>query len=123
MDACRKACDLSNYYLNALLQLVNDPTASFCPQTHLFASSNPLLPSLLTPRQLQVLIHLTDISTVYSYCERLVETLAQCIRGAREQMHVLAEQGVLHEERHGYIMKSTRSIADNILADIMSLKS
>lgn len=98
MDACRKACDLSNYYLNALLQLVNDPTACFCPQTHLFSSSNPLLPSLLTPRQLQVLIQLTDISTVYSYCKRLVETLAQCIRGAREQMHVLAEQGVLHEE-------------------------
>lgn len=95
MTACRKACDLSNYYANTLLQLVNDPSTSFCPQSCLFTAGDALIPSLLTSTQLHALIQLTDIPTVYSYCERLIEVLEQCIRGAHVQMNVLADQGIL----------------------------
>ena len=95
MAACRKACDLPNYYANILLQLVNDPSTSFCPQSRLFTAGDALIPSLLTPAQLHALIQLTDIPTVYHYCERLIEVLEQCIRGACEQIRVLADQGIL----------------------------
>ena len=95
MTACKKSCDLPNYYANILLQLVNDPSVSFCPQTRLFTSGDALIPSLLTSTQLHALIQLTDIPTVYNYCERLIEVLEQCVRGAREQMYVLANQGIL----------------------------
>ena len=95
MTACRKTCDLPNYYANILLQLVNDPSTSFCPQSRLFTAGDALIPSLLTPVQLHALIQLTDIPTVYHYCERLIEVLEQCVRGARGQMQVLANQGIL----------------------------
>ena len=88
MSSCRKACDLTQYYVEKMQTMVKDLSkeddCAFSVQTRCFSSDHPSL-SLLLPKEIASFLLVSGMEGLHILCSSLCKDLVSCMCSFRNE--------------------------------------